>query len=71
MQIGSYIRHFLYRYKGEKIYRYGIVINVINYPPPTLAAVFWQPTRDYIWKSASPYCEKIKIHRLELISEPR
>ena len=31
MQIGSYIRHYIYRNRGEKIYRYGIVIEVENW----------------------------------------
>ena len=67
MKIGSYIRHFIYRDRGEKIYRYGIIIEVHNYPPPTLANVFWHPS--FLVKRS--YCEKIKIHLIELISEPR
>jgi hypothetical protein len=67
MQIGSYIRHFVYRNRGERIYRYGIVIEVIEYPLPTLVDVFWHPM---IYHHNS-YCEKIKIDLLELVSEPR
>ena len=67
MQIGSYIRHFVYRNRGERIYRYGIVIEVIQFPAPIMVDVFWHPLKIY----QKPYCEKIKINLLELVSEPR
>jgi len=67
MQIGSYIRHFVYRNRGERIYRYGLVIEVIEYPPPMIVDVFWHPMKDY----QKSYYEKIKIDLLELVSEPR
>tara|TARA_R110000824_G_scaffold52976_1_gene146962 strand:+ start:6202 stop:6405 length:204 start_codon:yes stop_codon:yes gene_type:complete len=67
MKIGSYIRHFIYRNRGEKIYRYGIIIEVVEYPPPTLANVFWNPLKQH----QPQYCEIIKINLIELISEPR
>ena len=67
MQIGSYIRHFIYRNRGERIYRYGIVIEIVEYPPPILVDVFWHGARSY----QNPYYEKIKINLLELVSKPR
>jgi len=67
MEIGSYIRHFVYKNRGEKIYRYGVVIQIIEYPPPMMVDVFWHPLKYY----QKPYCEKIKISLLELVSEPR
>ena len=66
MKLGSYIRHFIYRNRGRRIYRYGIVIQVIEYPPPILVDVFWHPIKIY----QKPYYEKIKINMLELVSEP-
>jgi hypothetical protein len=65
MRLGSYIRHVIYRKKGENIYRYGVVVEIIKYPPPTLVDVYWQPIKYY----QSPYYEKIKINMLELVSE--
>ena len=65
MKLGSYIRHVVYRKKGERIYRYGIVVDIIDYPPPTLVDVYWQPIKYY----QKPYYEKIKINMLELVSE--
>jgi hypothetical protein len=67
MQIGSYIKHYIYRNRGKKIYRYGIIIEIIKRPLPQLANVFWCPLKDY----RNPYCEIIKINLLELISEPK
>jgi hypothetical protein len=67
MQIGSYIRHFVYRNKGERIYRYGIIIEIIEYPPPILVDVLWHAAKNY----QNPYYEKIKINLLELVSKPR
>jgi len=70
MEIGSYIRHFLYRDRGEHVYRYGIIIDKIELPHPPLANIFWHvvPNSFYI-KNNSRY-EIIKIHLLELVSEP-
>jgi len=70
MKTGSYIRHFLYRNRGECIYRYGVVLETINIPHPPLANIFWHtiPGEFYI-KNNSRY-EIIKIHLLELVSEP-
>lgn len=67
MKLGSYIRSFIYRNRGEKIYRYGIIIEIFAYPPPMLVDVYWQPIKYY----QKPYYEKIKINMLELVSEPR
>ena len=67
MRIGSYIRYFLYRDKGEKIYRYGIVINIYKKPLPILANIFLHPTQHF----TCPSTKIIKMHLLELISEPR
>ena len=65
MQLGSYIRHVIYKNRGENIYRYGIVIEVIKQPPPELANVFWHPIKKY----RNPYYETIKINLLELVYE--
>jgi len=69
VKIGSYIRHFLYKNRGERIYRYGIVIEVIRHPPPKNAKIFWHPTIHYPFYKKS-YLELIKIKYLEMVSEP-
>jgi len=69
VKIGSYIRHYLYKNRGERIYRYGIIIKIVHYSPPKFANVIWQPTPYYsLYKS--PYLETIKINLLEVVSEP-
>jgi len=69
VKVGSYIRHYLYKNRGERIYRYGIIVEILCYSPPKFANVLWQPTPHYIlYKDL--YIESIKINLLEVISEP-
>ncbi len=71
MKVGSYVKHFLYRNRGEKIYRYGIVLEIINIPRPPLANIFWHTVPNNFYINKDFKYEKIKIQLLELISEPR
>jgi len=71
MKIGSYIRHFLYKDRGEHIYRYGVIIEIINTPRPPFANIFWHTVpSEFYFINQSRY-EKIKMQLLELVSEPR
>lgn len=70
MKIGSYVRHHLYRDRGEIIYRYGIVLNIIYRPIPPLASVFWNITPSELYINNNSRYEIIKMQVLELISEP-
>ena len=69
MKVGTYIRHYLYKNRGERIYRYGIVIKIVYYSPSKFANVLWHASPHYTLHK-SPYLETIKINLLEVVSEP-
>ena len=69
MKVGSYIRHFLYKNRGERIYRYGIIIEIVYHPPSKFANVLWHSSPRYTFYKNS-HIETIKINLLEVVSEP-
>jgi len=67
MQVGMYVRHMLYRNRGEHVYRYGIIVEFMCTDVPKVANVFWQPTPSYTLQT-NPYFQVIKVYLLEPIS---
>tara|TARA_R100001082_G_scaffold70072_1_gene39874 strand:+ start:2093 stop:2293 length:201 start_codon:yes stop_codon:yes gene_type:complete len=65
MKPGTYIKHFLYTYKGTAIFRYGIVITATLGKQPIIAEVLWSPHSN----NKICYVEAIKLELIEIISE--